>query len=56
MKRREDHTFWINQEKLGWMSDIMNLTAASLQNHAHGSKGEEMRLAIPGRAFLVRPR
>ena len=32
------------------------MTVSSLQTHAHGSEGEEMRLAIPGRAFLVRPR
>lgn len=42
--------------KLGWMSDTMSLTVSSLQSHAHGSEGEETRLAIPGRAFLVRPR
>lgn len=43
-------------KKLGWMSDTMSLTVSSLQSHAHGSEGEETRLAIPGRAFLVRPR
>jgi len=24
--------------------------------HAHGSEGEEARLSIPGKAFLIRPR
>ena len=43
-------------KKLGFMSDTLSLTVSSLQTHAHGSEGEEMRLAIPGRAFLVRPR
>ena len=43
-------------KKLGWMSDTMSLTVSSLQSHAHGSEGEETKLAIPGRAFLVRPR
>ena len=43
-------------KRLGFMSDTLSLTVSSLQTHAHGSEGEEMRLAIPGRAFLVRPR
>eukprot|EP00536_Pseudo-nitzschia_multiseries_P007694 jgi/Psemu1/296662/fgenesh1_pm.183_\ len=43
-------------KKLGWVSDTMSLTVASLQSHAHGSEGEEEKLAIPGRAYLVRPR
>lgn len=43
-------------KKLGWMSDTVSLTVSSLQNHAHGSEGEETRLSIPGRSFLVRPR
>ena len=42
--------------KLGWMSDTLSLTVSSLQSHAHGSEGEEARLSIPGRAYLVRPR
>lgn len=41
---------------LGWMSDTVSLTASSLRSHAHGSEGEEARLAVPGRAFLIRPR
>jgi len=43
-------------KKLGWMSDTLSLTASSLKSHAHGSEGEETRLSIPGRAYLVRPR
>jgi len=43
-------------KKLGWMSDTLSLTASSLRSHAHGSEGEESRLSIPGRAYLVRPR
>lgn len=41
---------------IGWMSDTLSLTVSSLQSHAHGSEGEEANLAVPGRAFLVRPR
>jgi hypothetical protein len=52
---RTMHSGFIGK-KLGWMSDTMSLTVSSLQSHAHGSEGEETRLAIPGRAFLVRPR
>ena len=29
---------------------------SSLKSHAHGSEGEEARLALPGRVYLVRPR
>mmetsp|Transcript_34980 Transcript_34980/g.39287 ORF Transcript_34980/g.39287 Transcript_34980/m.39287 type:complete len:237 (+) Transcript_34980:4405-5115(+) len=43
-------------KKFGWMSDTLSLTVSSLQSHAHGSEGEEARLSIPGRAYLVRPR
>mmetsp|Transcript_9498 Transcript_9498/g.23310 ORF Transcript_9498/g.23310 Transcript_9498/m.23310 type:complete len:581 (-) Transcript_9498:1055-2797(-) len=43
-------------KNLGWMSDTMSMTVSGLQNHAHGSEGEEAKLSIPGRAFLVRPR
>lgn len=42
--------------KFGWMTDTISLAASNLKNHAHGSEGEEARLAIPGRAYLVRPR
>jgi hypothetical protein len=41
---------------IGWMSDTVSLTVSSLKSHAHGSEGEEAKLAIPGRAYLVRPR
>ena len=41
---------------MGWMSDTVSLTVSSLKSHAHGSEGEEVKLAIPGRAYLVRPR
>jgi hypothetical protein len=43
-------------KKLGWMSDTFSMAASSLQSHAHGSEGEEVKLSIPGRAYLVRPR
>lgn len=29
---------------------------SSLKTHAHGSEGEEARLAVPGQVYLVRPR
>lgn len=41
---------------IGLMTDTLSLTVSSLKSHAHGSEGEEMRLAIPGRAYLLRPR
>jgi hypothetical protein len=43
-------------KRLNWMTDTFSLTAANLQSHALGSVGEEARLSIPGRAFLIRPR
>lgn len=42
--------------KMNWMADAMSLATSNLQSHAHGSEGEEARLSIPGRAYLVRPR
>ena len=42
--------------QLGWMTDTMSLAALGLKSHAHGSEGEETRLSVPGRAYLVRPR
>ena len=41
---------------IGWMSDTVSLTMSSLKSHAHGSEGEEAKLSIPGRAYLIRPR
>ena len=41
---------------MGWMTDTLSLTMSNLKSHAHGSEGEEIKLAVPGRAFLVRPR
>ncbi|KAL3905071.1 MAG: hypothetical protein SGARI_004632, partial [Bacillariaceae sp.] len=43
-------------KKLGWMSDTFSMAVSSLQSHAHGSEGEEVKLSIPGRAYLIRPR
>ena len=45
-------------QKVGWVgvNDAMQLTFSSIKSHAHGSEGEEIRLAIPGKVFLVRPR
>mmetsp|Transcript_25909 Transcript_25909/g.39803 ORF Transcript_25909/g.39803 Transcript_25909/m.39803 type:complete len:556 (-) Transcript_25909:1243-2910(-) len=42
--------------QLGWMTDAVSLTVSSLKDHAHGSEGEEARLAVPGQVYLVRPR
>ena len=38
------------------MTDSLSLTVSSLNSPAHGSEGEELRLATPGRAFLLGPR
>ena len=34
----------------------MHSQVSSLQSHARGSEGEEIRLSVPGQVFLVRPR
>ena len=47
---------WIGGKQLNFMSDAFSLTVSSLKTHAHGSEGEEMRLSVPGRAYLLRPR
>jgi hypothetical protein len=41
---------------LGFMTDTLSLTVSSLKSHAHGSEGEEIKLTVPGRSFLIRPR
>jgi hypothetical protein len=41
---------------LGWMTDTLSLAVYNLKTHAHGSEGEEIKLAVPGRAYLLRPR
>lgn len=41
---------------VGRVADTISLASSSLMSHAHGSEGEETRLAISGRAFLIRPR
>mmetsp|Transcript_17110 Transcript_17110/g.24879 ORF Transcript_17110/g.24879 Transcript_17110/m.24879 type:complete len:255 (-) Transcript_17110:201-965(-) len=43
-------------KQVGWMTDTLSLTMSSIQSHAHGSEGEEARLSIPGKVYLVRPR
>lgn len=43
-------------QNLGLVSDTLSLTMAGFKSHAHGSEGEEIKLSIPGRAYLVRPR
>jgi len=43
-------------KNFGWMSDTLSMTVSGLQSHAHGSEGEEVKLSVPGRAYLVRPR
>lgn len=47
---------WIGGRQLNFMSDALALTTSSLKSHAHGSEGEELRLSLPGRAYLLRPR
>jgi hypothetical protein len=42
--------------QLSRIADTFSLATSNLKSHAHGSEGEEARLSIPGRAFLVRPR
>jgi len=42
--------------QLGRMSDTLSLATSNLKSYAHGSEGEEARLATPGRAYLIRPR
>ena len=43
-------------KQMGWMTDALSLTISSIKSHAHGSEGEEGRLSIPGKGYLVRPR
>ncbi len=43
-------------KQVGWLTDTLSLTLSNLQSHAHGSEGEEARLSIPGKVYLVRPR
>lgn len=47
---------WLGGKQLNFMTDALSLTVSSLKSHAHGSEGEELRLAVPGRAYLLRPR
>jgi len=42
--------------QMNWMTDTLSLAASNLKSHAHGSEGEEARLAVPGVAYLIRPR
>lgn len=41
---------------VGWMSDAVSLTVSGLKSHAHGSEGEEGKLSVPGKVYLIRPR
>ncbi len=43
-------------KQMNWMRDTVSLATSNIMSHAYGSEGEEERLAIPGRAFLIRPR
>lgn len=45
-------------QTVGWVSvtDAVSLTVNSVKAHAYGSEGEEVRLAIPGKTYLIRPR
>jgi len=47
---------WLGGKQLNFMTDAVSLTVSSLKTHAHGSEGEELRLSVPGRAYLLRPR
>ena len=47
---------WLGGKQLNFMTDALSLTVSSLKTHAHGSEGEELRLSVPGRAYLLRPR
>ena len=42
--------------QLNRMGDTLSLATSSIKSYAHGSEGEEARLSIPGRAYLIRPR
>ena len=54
--RRSLKQKWIIGRQMNWMSDTISLATSNLKSHAIGSEGEELRLATPGRAYLVRPR
>lgn len=43
-------------KRINFMADAVSLATTNLKSHAVGSEGEETRLAIPGNAYLVRPR
>ena len=43
-------------KKLNWMSDSLSLATSNLQSHVFSSKDKHSKLAIPGQAFLIRPR
>jgi hypothetical protein len=56
-KRMDKHIHGgIIGRNMGWMTDTVSLTVSNLKSHAHGSEGEEAKLAAPGRAYLIRPR
>ena len=38
------------------MSDTVSLTMSSIQSYAHGSEGEEAKLALPGNVYCIKPR
>jgi len=43
-------------KRVGWVADTITLAMSGIQTHAHGSEGEEARLSLAGRVYLVRPR
>jgi len=43
-------------KRLGLVTDAVSLTMTGLKRHVAGSKGEQSRLSLFGRGFLVRPR
>ena len=43
-------------KRVNWMAETISLATSGIKSHAHGSEGEEMRLSVHGRAYLIRPR
>jgi len=57
--RRRTSRLWkknILTKRVSWMTDTLNLAVSGIQSHAHGSEGEEAKLSLAGRVYLVRPR
>ena len=46
----------VGLKQLNRFADTVAFATQNMKEHAHGSEGEEARLSVPGRAYLVRPR